>query len=719
MNKAASTKPKSYLPLILCGASALVVIGVAIALPVQLWAKVSLCAAALMSVAGILISNRTPSKTADNPALTPVTTPDDTPAAQLAELKALREQTQNEFADREQRLQQRERKLGENWLRHQEWFEYPDPLCQSADRDFNPKLSEQDRQVLDILEAESKSVYEKILANGYVKDGQADVPEIRDDVLTLVTKIARIYSPEHDNPLLETSIEQLIRALGRTCLHLLVVLEKLPLDVKSYNINSAYGYIQKAVSSYGTYKSAEPWLAYIARTVYVGRFVAGANPVSLGAWWAATELGKRGAAKVVKNVIDEQAIGFLHDLIRVVGFEVAGIYSGEFRHRDPNWIYGTELTDLLHHFPTSRENLAEAMQHVAGLQLRNEYDRIYLYRCLASRKSAVPKLVEPSQLDREDRQKIVERVEHFFSNHVHGQTEDKVNRWRDEFETRFDTRLKLSDSANSQVQATEVTAALNALATFQSVICQADKDTVEDAVCKSNTYKQLAEELRSAFKVQRQETFEAPDLEPQSPIADALINDIVTSVVRFTPTIETAATDKLIDAEVAEVMAVSVGHYYRVPKTEMDALLDAEYERVVQSALPEAVSRPRINPSLDRAIVVRLHEFNEDVLFIYSDAKLQSPAGPTSTGVLVGLGSKQNGTVSLLLLNEDSPGNPLWQSEKPATATRIRRMLSDDCQLVTADGATLKIDGSLRGGRFQTYFGPLLAHVRFDSTNPN
>ena len=690
------------IPMILAVAAAVVVVAVAFSsADLGGWKQTALCLAAAAAIGGVLIrpvEHRSPEKQSL----------DD----QRLQFKELAEETRAEFASREQQLNERERNLSERWLRHQEWFEYPDPLTKQGVV-FDPKFTAQDQQVLDILQAESKLVYEKILNNGYTDDGTVNVDRIRDDVLDLVTRIAKVYSPEQENPLFETSIEQLARAISRTSLHLLVVLEQLPLDVKSYNINSAFGYIQKAVRSYGAYKSAEPWLTYLGRTAYFGRFVAGANPVTLGAWWAATEIGKRGAAKVMKNVIDQQAIGFLHDVIRVVGFEVAGIYGGDFRHRDPNWIYGTELTELLHRFPPSRQNLAEALQQVAGLQLRNEYDRIFLYRCLASRKVASPQLADPAQLDREDREQVVKRIEEFFQQHIHGQTDEKVNAWRDAFEGRFDTRIKLADQNTTSHRPAEVSHAIQALATFQTAVCRVTADAMDSALRDSRLFKLLPENERSTFQPSPDETFAAPDLEPDSAVADALIRDMITATVRFAPSTINPAVDTAMESnEFAEPIVIQTGHYFRVPQTEIESLFDGEYEQTIHATLSDESPKPRLSRTIMRAIVRRLSGSNESAVFVFPDAKTRGQTGP-----LVGLRNSMTNEFRMIVLDSQSPENELWEATGRITARRIGRMITDDCQLTAqSNSESVLVEGSFRGGRFQNYFAPILDVCHFDST---
>ncbi|MEY3227662.1 MAG: hypothetical protein RLZZ536_2281, partial [Planctomycetota bacterium] len=52
----------------------------------------------------------------------------------------------------------------------------------------------------------------------------------------------------------------------------------------------------------------------------------------------------------------------------------------------------------------------------------------------------------------------------------------------------------------------------------------------------------------------------------------------------------------------------------------------------------------------------------------------------------------------------------LWQAEAPLRISRISGVFLDDARLSgEAAAAGLQISGSLRGGRYSTWFGPLLA----------
>ena len=359
-------------------------------------------------------------------------------------------QTELEF--RQERLEERERDLATRFASFHEFLEYPlvDVHAEKSSGQLQ-KLSQQDRSVRQLLETEAERVYEKIRRNGYSVNGKVDLNTIRNEALQMIQQVAKVYNPDSRNPLLETSLDQLARAASRICLHVLVLLERLPVSVQHYNANSLYSYIQKAIASYGVYQKASPWLTYATRGMYAGRMLSATNPVTLGAWWLATELGKRGAQKVIENVIDRQAVATLHDLVTVIGVEVAGIYGTGFRQRDAGWILGAELVELIHCFPMSGESLRNGLRQITAIPLRSEYDRVYLYRCLADHRSVGLQLADPAMLTREEREAIAKNLEMFFTSHIHGANESNLKKWRDGFEQRFDLRLTLKEIRKNSV----------------------------------------------------------------------------------------------------------------------------------------------------------------------------------------------------------------------------------------------------------------------------
>ena len=164
-------------------------------------------------------------------------------------------------------------------------MEFPKPLNLSHQQPDEASLSElarKDRQMMDLLKAETKILYENILQNKYSPEGKVELPVIRDDVVLLVTHVARIYQPSVEQPLLEASLMRVFRAVSRASLQMLVVLDELPINVKNASLSTLYNYVRSAVNTWRMYKSAEPYWPYVNTAYYLGRFALGANPLALG-----------------------------------------------------------------------------------------------------------------------------------------------------------------------------------------------------------------------------------------------------------------------------------------------------------------------------------------------------------------------------------------------------------------------------------------------------
>ena len=647
----------------------------------------------------------------------------------------LRVRTAAEFESLTSRLEDRERDLAQRLVQYQEILNYPKQSDNLFTDDAQAiQLTEKDQKTNRLLEAEAERVYEKIRKNGYWVNGTLDVTAIRIEVHDLIHRIAHIYSPNSEHPLLETSFEQLARAASRICLHTLVLLEQLPLGVQKSNFKSLYGYFQKAVAGYGAYKTAAPWLTYLSRGVYAGRLAAAGNPVTLGAWWLATEVGKRGAAKLVENVVDKQAIAVLHDLVTVIGVEVAGIYGPGYRQRDAAWILGTELVELISRFPISRDSLSEGLRQVTALRLRNEYDRIYLYRCLATHKPSGMRLADPAMLSREHREHVAATLESFFQRHIHGATAESGRKWREEFEERFDLKLKFEGTnrfASTDQQAAE---ALKSLAGFLRHCCGWTGEKTRDHLRTCQMLGQVPESVRAGI-VSNDHTwtcesqFHPPDIDPAMPITDSFLQELA----------RVAVVCHAEDHQSIESLILEAGAYFRRAPGEVHQLLDQQY----QLALASLSGGKAMNADLDRQAIRSIlnhRNIGEMLEFAYPNIARIAPdsyqdGGTTSSSQksergafevidaawLVGFRRKDDLGQRILLLNPNHPDDCVWKCEGTIVVQREKRILVDDAivsggtwcsgEFQSADSRLL-VSGSLRGGRFKSFFQPLLAFTQ-------
>jgi len=644
-------------------------------------------------------------------------------AEQLEEFDRVRLSLQTELQFRQERLEERERNLTTRFAQFHEFLEYPlvDVHTDKSSGQLQ-KLSAQDRSVRQLLEVEAERVYEKIRHNGYTVNGKVDLNVIRDEALQMIQQVAKIYNPASQNPLMETSLDQLARAASRICLHVLVLLEQLPVSVQHYNANKLYSYIQKAISSYGVYQKASPWFTYMSRGLYAGKLLSTASPVTLGAWWLATELGKRGAQKVMENVVDRQAIAMLHDLVTVIGVEVAGIYGTGFRQRDAGWILGAELVELIHSFPMSGESLRNGLRRITAIPLQSEYDRIYLYRCLADHRSVGLQLADPAMLTRDEREVIAKHLESFFTSHIHGATDASLKKWRDGFERRFDLRLTLEGirREKSASEQTELHAAINALAGFLESVAGMSVTQTIHALEGLKTSSRIASHDRStmiaaACRAAAGVPFEPPTLDPSSEITKDYLQDMAT-----------CCTVSEQPDESAEVLACEVSRYFRRSAQDMQNLIEAAWRSRAKIHSSSSLVGEALGDGVARAFFTHRRN-HEQLAFCYGDLSridAETPK-PLKNAWLLGLQQPDSSNRRAIVVECGHEPQILWESEFPLKIARAPGLIVDDARIAggnwhkmtvpTGEPAALEVSGRLRGGRFSSYFKDLLAFSGTDS----
>lgn len=656
-------------------------------------------------------------------------------AQEREDLEQFQKQLQQQLDQRAEQLNSREVELTNRLVQFHEWLEYPgasdaSPVGDSAATQSQPAalLIEQDQRVIDLLDEEAKLVYSRLRESYYNPDGQLDAERIRNQVLDVVNRVARIYRPDVENPLMETSVDQMLRAGSRACLHLLIVLDRLPLNLHEESLSTLHTYVRNAIKAWDAYSAAEPYLTHAGRAWYVGRYLAGASPLTMGITWALSEIGKRGAKAIGKKVLDEQAVALIGDVVRIIGFEVASVFSTDFRHRSPDWIYGSELTDLMSRFPVSRENLAHSLREIGKLSVRNEYDRMFLYRCLSTHRAARPLVSAQEYLPPDQRQDIANRLEKFYTDFIHGRTEKRVNAWLDGVEERFGIRLDVestSGSAKSKRVGHDNTlhddtlAAMESLAGFACAVKGRPIRELSDRMSQLHLAASLDDgQLRSVLQqleTEPPQLFDPPDIDPDSPILEAYFDDLISLAVELPP------RDMNADDFVLETAA-----YFGTAVTGVQKKLDQAWLDFVRKAIPENAPSAKVTPETARQLIQSIPE-TESPQFIYSGVKARRPDSEDdllSDGVLMGTQSQ------LILLTTDGPLRIATTDLSELSIEKIDGMVIDDCRLTggnwhlsdstfgdrnsatsTGESLELTIPGAVMN-RFDNWFKPLLAISR-------
>ena len=690
-----------------------VVIAAALLSSASITSQAVIIVGALVPILGFFIGRRGGSQrlantlSVNNPTRNPPAT-SDSAAEDRKEFDEWREHVCQSLEEQSLQLDQQRQQLNDRTLRYREFLEYPqDDSPKDAAEHPPTDLSECDRQVNQLLELEAARVYEKIRADGYRVDGQLDSAAIRKEVFDIIQRVAQIYSPQSANPLLETSFDQLARAASRLCLQALVLVEQLPLDVQHYTIAELYDYVRKAVSAWGTWQTVSPWMTRLSRGMYAGRLAASTNPATLGAWWLATELGRRGTKKLVENYVDQRAVAFFNDAVRLIGNEVACVYGPGIRQRDSAWAYGAELTELHYRFPPSRDSLQASLREVTGLPLRSEYDRIYLYRCLAEHKPSGLRLADPTVLTRNERESIAERLEQFFRKHTHGARDTDVDKWRQSVEEHLDLKLSLGSSESDSIASQGPGEALRSIYSFLTGAGGLAPTEALDTLQSSRLFERLTTSERQSLREELisgdTATFDPPNLDPSDPSTSDFLDELIACCVRaplFDPSLE--------------ALLLETGRYFRRGAEEIRrSLTDAWMQRLRMRTLPDA-PMPRKSPVPARQLL-QLLEPGESIVGVYHEIELESVSGRNefdSTELRLAV-LRQSGQQRLLLMTTSLEAQIVWESQGEFQTERLAGLVSDDCKITggqwsnSENTATLILSGRF-GTRYETWFAPLL-----------
>lgn len=177
--------------------------------------------------------------------------------------EAIRRQTIEDVKKREAQLLRRHRELERRAKLSYEWTEFPTsqedvdgPLSVDKELELNASINE-------LIQEEAKRCFTRFQEGQYTSKDEETRRTLNQDLLQLVEQVARIYQPESERPLLETSPHQLLRAFNRIAIQLLATLDQLPVDIKDYNLKETYEYMQRGAKAYGLYKSASEYWSFV------------------------------------------------------------------------------------------------------------------------------------------------------------------------------------------------------------------------------------------------------------------------------------------------------------------------------------------------------------------------------------------------------------------------------------------------------------------------
>ena len=453
-----------------------------------------------------------------------------------AGLDAIRSALEAEMGTLEGRRQKFERRL----LTYAEWMEFPDEDASLEpatlkDEEVDPEavrnIREQDEQVARRIREFSEEILVKFRGDDFRKDDEFEPRLLIGEIADFVEGIARIYQPDAEDPLLETNVEKLLQAVNRLSLQLLFQIEQLPLNLKDYSLSKAAEHIRTASKFYGYYKSLSPYMPIANYTLQLGRLAAGTNPVSAGTWFLGSEALRRGGKKVGKHYYERYSLKLTQDAVRIVGNEAASVFDDAYRYRDAAWIYGVEITELVHRFAPSIETLQQALREVGGLSLRSSYDRVFLYRCLAAHASPDPdRFSSRDYLTAGQRHEIARKLERFFDLFTHGRQPNRIESWVDGVESRIGVRLKVSATEREIPPADRARSMVDSLAGFLVEVKEVEFEDVGRLLSSLDSWEHATSlgAVVDADSTEWPPLFDYPDIAPDSPMLGVFFKDLVT-----------------------------------------------------------------------------------------------------------------------------------------------------------------------------------------------
>jgi hypothetical protein len=340
------------------------------------------------------------------------------------------------------------------------------------------------------------------------------------------------------------------------------------------------------------------------------------------------------------------------------------------------------------------------------LQLRNEYDRAYLYRCIAAQVTASFGSSRPAAwLTVAERQAIAQRLEKFFHTFIHGGVGERTEQWKADVERRLEIKLTLADKPALPSGTHQLHDALRSLASYLVAVKEREGAELPDLLAPCHLLGRVGDEDRKRLLETLSETppyfFEQPDLDPKDELTTAYLEDLIrlaAAVPPHTPASYQAALD--------------AAAYFRHDVRAWQGKLTERSVEQVNDHLP--ASAPPVRMSLEAArTALALGGTEERWRFLVGGITLRWPPGKAPREPIEGrlwlLGLSDR--MALFCSDHDET---LWMGQRDVRIQRVSGMLIDGC--VVSGGQwlgdqdrpppELHVSGVMKN-RFWSHFGPL------------
>lgn len=334
------------------------------------------------------------------------------------------------------RLDRKRADLEKVLMGYGEWMEFPDyKLLQTIDWKDTAYVS-MDERVASLLDDESDLMLQRFSTGVYWSEGSFDGRAMLLDLVSFTESIARVYQPDSDQPLLELNLEDILRALNRASIQIILLLEELPVvEFQQMNLRKASDNIRKASKVYRKYEELQPYLKPMRFLWQGSKLLLASNPLLAAGWIAGSELIWKGGKHLGKKAMDAYLLSLVRQTLGIIAWETAGMYDPSHRQRSPDWVYGVEIAHLLSKFDATQEVLRESFRELGRLPLKSTYDRIFLYRCIAQNTSPKPKhFAQPELLSSDLRSQLHDQLIEFYEKNISANadaTNEATVEWRE------------------------------------------------------------------------------------------------------------------------------------------------------------------------------------------------------------------------------------------------------------------------------------------------
>ena len=315
--------------------------------------------------------------------------------------------------------------------------------------------------------------------------------------------------------------------------------------------------------------------------------------------------------------------------------------------------------------PVNHRCLSQSLQEIGALALRSEFDRVFLYRCIAEGVGARAEQYKAVHvLTPDERQAVAHRLERFANAFFGAASPKRLKAWQAEAEKRLDIRIQLNEQTDEENPQAAIDA-VRSLMGFLVEIKQFEAEQAWNRVAETKSMQALdqsqMDSLRSEWDKSPAYFFELPDLQPNSATAGSFLEQLVQLAVTTAPR----------DPDDSDLLG-NVAAFLRTDEKQLEKMLREQSNAAVASRLPNPPQQLEIQASL------ALLNFLDDVeqpLFVFAGIQPKWAESPpeewTQSDDLLLLGDENH--IRAIAVAEGSECQVIWRAARgEATADKGR-----------------------------------------------